>query len=92
MDGHIEYKDMHTVLNEAVTSFAQLYAYGVSKCTFLAGLNGWPIHNLDDINCPRQTLSIMSTGVPCPATDFPNNLAQPNRAFPLRLVDVLSAD
>ena len=41
-----------TVVNEAVSGFAHLYAYGVSKCTTLAGLTGRPIHNLDDVNCP----------------------------------------
>ena len=51
-DGHIEYKELHTVLNEAVAGFAHLYAYGISKCTFLAGLTGRPIHNLEDVNCP----------------------------------------
>ena len=35
-DGHIEHKKLHTVLTEAVAVFAHLYAYGVSKCTFLA--------------------------------------------------------
>jgi hypothetical protein len=50
-DGYIEYKELHTVLNEAVACFALLYAYGVSKCTFLAGLTGRPIHNLEDVNC-----------------------------------------
>ena len=28
-DGHIEYKELHTVINEAVSGFAHLYAYGV---------------------------------------------------------------
>jgi len=56
MDGHIEYKELHTVLNEAVAGVAHLYAYGISKCTFLAGLTGRPIHNLEDVNCPCQTL------------------------------------
>jgi len=51
-DGHIEYKELHTVLNEVVAGFAQLYAYGISKCTFLARLTGRPIHNLEDVNCP----------------------------------------
>jgi len=41
MDGHIDYKELHTVLNEAVAGIAQLYAYGISKYTFLAGLI-WP--------------------------------------------------
>jgi len=51
-DGHIQYRESHTVINEAVAGFAHLYAYGVSKSTFLAGLTGLPIHNLEDINCP----------------------------------------
>jgi len=76
-DGHIEYKELHTDLNEAVAGFAHLYAYGISKCTFLGRLTGWPIHNLEDVNCPPPTLLITNTGVPCPATDIPNNLSQP---------------
>ena len=39
-DGHIEYKELTQVLNEAVAGFAHLYAYGISKSTFLAGLTG----------------------------------------------------
>jgi len=77
IDGHIEYRELHTVLNEAVAGFAHLYAYGVSKCTYLAGMTGRPIHNLEDVNCPHPNLSITSGGVPCPATSFPNSLAQP---------------
>jgi len=70
------------VLNEAVAVFAHLYAYGDSKCTFLAGMTGRPIHNLEDVNCPRQTPSISSAGVPCPVTSFPNALAQPKPRIP----------
>jgi len=44
-DGHIEYRELHTVVNEAV-------AYGVSKCTFLGGLTVRPIHKLEDVNRP----------------------------------------
>ena len=51
-DVHIEYKESHTALTEAVVGFAHLYAYGLSKCTFLAGLTGRPIHNLVDLECP----------------------------------------
>ena len=29
IDGHIEYRELHMVLNEAVAGFAHLYAYGV---------------------------------------------------------------
>ena len=92
IDGHIEYSELHMVLNEAVVGFAHLYAYGVSKCRFLAELTGRPIHNLEDVNCPLPTHSITSVGVPCPATSFPNSLAQTKARIPLRLVDVLSAE
>jgi len=47
-EGLIEYRELHTVFNEAVAGFAHLYAHGVSKCTFLAGLTERPIHNLED--------------------------------------------
>ena len=44
IDDHIEYRELHMVLNEAVAGFAHLYAYGVSKFTFLAGMtNGGSI-------------------------------------------------
>jgi hypothetical protein len=51
-DGHKEYKDSHTVFTEAVAGFAHLYAYGVSKVTFLFRLKGRTIHNLEDVDCP----------------------------------------
>jgi len=51
-DGLIEYKELHTVLKEAVACFVHLYTYGILKCTFLAGLTGLPIHNLEDVYCP----------------------------------------
>jgi stalled ribosome alternative rescue factor ArfA len=34
-EGHIEYKELHTVVTEAVAGFAHLYAYIVSKVSFL---------------------------------------------------------
>ena len=45
-DSHIEYRELHTVVNEAVAGFAHLYTYGVSNVTFLSGLTGRPIQNL----------------------------------------------
>jgi len=51
-DRHIECKELHTVVNEGVAGFAHHYAQGVSKCTFLAGLMGLTIHNLEDLECP----------------------------------------
>jgi len=55
-DGHIEYKELHTILTEAVIGFAHLYTYSVSKCTYLAGLSGRMIHNLDYLECPLTSL------------------------------------
>ena len=74
IDGHIEYRLLHKVLNEAVACFAHLYAYGVSKSTYLVGLTGRPIHNLEDVNCPHPDS--------CPATSFPNSLSQPKPRIP----------
>jgi hypothetical protein len=45
-DGHIEYKDLHTVVTEAVAWFTHLYDYGDSKVKFLSSLTGRTIHNL----------------------------------------------
>ena len=51
-DGHIEDKDLHTVVTEAVAGFVHLYAYGVSIVTFPSSLPGLTIHNLENMNCP----------------------------------------
>ena len=48
----MEYKDLNTVVTEAVAGFAPLYAYGVSKVTFLSCLTVRKIHNLEDMVCP----------------------------------------
>ena len=39
-DGHIEYKELHTLVTEAVAGFAHLYAYVVSNVSFLSNLTG----------------------------------------------------
>jgi len=54
-DGHIAYHDLYTVLSEAVAGFAHLFSYGVTKCKFLTDLQGRPILNLQDFNCPQPT-------------------------------------
>jgi len=46
------YHELYTVASEAVAGFANLYAYGVSKCKFLTELLGRPILNLQDFNYP----------------------------------------
>jgi len=79
---HIEYNELQTVITEPVAGFAHLYAYGVSKCTFLAGLTGRPIHYLEDFECTHTSLSITTAGVQCPVTSFSDSLAQPKQRIP----------
>jgi len=90
-DGHIKYRGLHAVVNESAAGFDQLYAYGVSKCQILGGLTGWPFHRLEDLNCPRPTLSITAVCVTCPAKLPEIRVRDENGAPPLRLVDALSA-
>ena len=92
IDGHIDYRELHTVLNEAVAGFGHLYGCGVSKCTFLAGLTGRPFNNQRMSIAPRQTFSIPSALYPALPQVSKIILRNQIRAFPLRLVDVLSAE
>ena len=62
-NGHIEYKDLHTAVAEAVAGFAHPYPYGVSKFTFLSSLTGRTIHNLEDVDYHTPD-STTNTGVP----------------------------
>jgi len=64
------------VLTDTVAGFVCLYAFGVSKCTFFAGLTGRSIQNLKDLACSQLYLSITNIGVHCNATSFPDPLAQ----------------
>ena len=90
-DGHIEYKELHAVLTEAVAGFANLYPYGLSKCTFLAGLTGRPIHNLEDLECPTHLFQSQTLVYIAISQVSQICLRNQKRAFPLRLVNVLSA-
>jgi hypothetical protein len=81
-DGHIEYKDLHTVFTEAVAGFAHIYTNGVAKVTFLSSLTGRTIHNVEDVDCPSPVHSIIITGVPCHAINSSNVLALPKRQLP----------
>ena len=92
IDGHIEYRELHTVLNEAVAGFVQLYAHGVPKCTFLARLTGRPIHNLEDVNCHSPDFQTRPLVYPALPKVPQIRLRNQNRAFSLRLVDVLPAE
>jgi hypothetical protein len=69
-DGHIEYKNFHTVFTEALASFAHLYDYGISKVTFLYTLTCRSIHNLEDVDCPTPSCLQSQTLVTCHATNY----------------------
>ena len=51
-DGHIPYYQLSTVLSESVVGFVYMYGYSESKCKFQSQLEGRPVHNLEDLNCP----------------------------------------
>ena len=80
-DRHTEYKDLHTVVTEAVAGFAHLYANGVSNVKFLSRLTGSMIHNLGGMVVPPQIPSTINTGVPCRPTNYPNLLAGKDGTF-----------
>ena len=50
-DGRIEYREFYIVLNDAV-SFLLTSTPTASKVTYLSGLTGRPIRNLEDLICP----------------------------------------
>jgi len=81
-DGHIDYKDLHTVFTEAVVGFAPLYAYGVTKVTFLSSLTERTIHNLEDMDCPTPDSFNHIHWLPGRATNLSKLLAQPRRSIP----------
>ena len=66
-DSHIPYRQLETVLSEAVACYAHLYIYGALKCKFLSELLGRPVLNLEDFGCPEP--SDLKTGynfiLPC---------------------------
>jgi len=70
-DEHIEYKELQTVITEPVAGFAHLYAYGVSKFSFLAGPTERPIHNLEDLECPSPASFNHSHWCTLPCHKFP---------------------
>jgi len=77
-----------------VAGFDHIYAYGGSKYTFLAGLTRLPYQKLEDVNSPPPAQIFQSR----PLVKFALSqvsqigLRNLNRAFSLRLVDVLSVE
>jgi len=91
IDGHIEYRELLTIFNEAAAGFAHLYAYGVLNCMFPAGLTGRSIHNLEEVNCP--TPESFNHEHLCTLPQVSQILLRKRqRTFSLQLVDLLSAD
>jgi len=92
-DGHLEYKEIRTVLTVSVAGFEHLYAYSFSKCTFLAGLTGRPIHNHRGSRVPTIHLLHSQTLVYIAVSQVSQIcLRNQNNAFPIQLVNVLSAE
>ena len=90
VDGHIEYKELHMVLTEAVAGSTNLYAYGLSNCTFPAGLTGRPFHNLEYLKYPNRLFQLQMLAYIAMPQVSQYLLRKQNREFPLRLVNVLS--
>ena len=83
--GHIDYKELHKVINEVVAGFAHLYPNGVSKCTFLAGLTCRPFHNSGDLNCSLPDSLIHDCWCTLPCHTFPRFACGTKRAHSLTI-------
>ena len=70
-DGRIGYKELHTVITEAVAVYAHIYVYGVSKFTFLAELGRRPIHNVEYLEFPPPATYNCSRWFILPCHKFP---------------------
>ena len=53
-DGIIPYNELETALSEAVSGYAHLYSYGVSKYRLLSGIVGRPVFNLEVFLFPSR--------------------------------------
>jgi len=76
-NGLIEYKELHTVVTEALVGFAHLYDYVVSKFTLLARLTVRPIHNVKDLECSQPASFNHNHWFNRHVTCFPDYLEQP---------------
>jgi len=68
---HLVFLDSVSFLPCALRKLPEVFGLSSSKSGYPHYFNTTekPIHNLEDVNCPHA-------GVPCPATSFPNSLAQ----------------
>jgi hypothetical protein len=72
MDGNISYSLIHQTLTEATANFAHVYAKGDDKCTYLSGLLGRAVLNLDTFGCPERSEFRMETGCSMPCHRYPD--------------------
>jgi len=52
-DGQLDYDKLHETINESVSGYPHLYAYGMAKTRFLTELLAQPVRNLEDFKCPQ---------------------------------------
>ena len=66
-DCRINYDKFRETICEAVSGYAHLYAYGVSKTKFLTTLLAGPVQNLEDFKCPSShgLKAQFSCSMPC---------------------------
>jgi len=66
-DGQLDCDKLRGTINEAVSGYAHLYAYGIAKTRFLTELLAQPVRNLEDFKCPQpQGLKAQfSCSMPC---------------------------
>ena len=51
-NGQLHYDKLRDTINEAVSGYPHLYAYGIAKTRFLTELLAQPVLNLEDFKCP----------------------------------------
>jgi len=52
-DGQLDHDKLRETINEAVSGYAHLYAYGIAKTRYLTELLAQPVRNLEDFKCPQ---------------------------------------
>jgi len=66
-DGQVDYDKLRETISEAVSGYADLYAYGIAKTRFLTELLAQPVRNLEDFECPQPHghKAQLSCSMPC---------------------------
>jgi len=79
-DGQQDYDKLRETINEVVSGYAHLYAYGITKTRFLTELLTQPVWNLEDFKCPQPHgfKAELSCGMPCHKNYLNNSCATRN--------------